>query len=145
METKRSVCLQSQTMVSSNEFFCLRIKYSLDLAVIRMNVYMCQSRPTLQPHGLQSTRLLCPWNSLGKNTEVGCQSLLQGTFQTQGSKLALPHLQADSLPSEPPGKPNQNEGIQDREKFKVVKQLISKMAAIISTPAPPLLHKPFSH
>ena len=38
---KRSVCLQSQTMGSTNEFLCLRIKYNLDLAVIRMNVYMC--------------------------------------------------------------------------------------------------------
>ena len=41
MEMKRSLCLQSQTMVSINEFFCLRIKYNLDLAVIRMNVYTC--------------------------------------------------------------------------------------------------------
>ena len=27
---------------------------------------------SLPPHGLQPTRLLCPWNSLGKNTGVGC-------------------------------------------------------------------------
>ena len=26
---------------------------------------------SLQPHGLQSTRLLCSWDSLGKNTGVG--------------------------------------------------------------------------
>ena len=25
----------------------------------------------LQPHGLQPTRLLCPWNSLGKNPGLG--------------------------------------------------------------------------
>ena len=35
-------------------------------------------------YGLYPARLLCPWNSLGKNTGVGCHSLLQGTFQTQG-------------------------------------------------------------
>ena len=29
-------------------------------------------------------RLLCPWNSLGKNTGVGSHSCLQGTFLTQG-------------------------------------------------------------
>ena len=29
----------------------------------------------LWPHGLKPTRLLCPWNSPGKNTGVGCQSL----------------------------------------------------------------------
>ena len=28
------------------------------------------------PHGLQPTRLLCPWNSPGKNTGVGCHFLL---------------------------------------------------------------------
>ena len=36
-------------------------------------------------------RLLCPWNSPGKNTEVGCHSLLQGIFPTQGLNLGLPH------------------------------------------------------
>ena len=40
---------------------------------------------SLQPHGLQPTRLLCPWDSPGKNTGVGCHFLLQGIFPTQGS------------------------------------------------------------
>ena len=31
---------------------------------------------SLRPHGLQPTRLLCPWNSPGKNTGVGCHFLL---------------------------------------------------------------------
>ena len=31
----------------------------------------------LWPQGLQSTRLLCPWNFPGKNTGVGCHFLLQ--------------------------------------------------------------------
>ena len=31
---------------------------------------------SLQPHELQSTRLLCPWDSPGKNTGVGCYFLL---------------------------------------------------------------------
>ena len=34
---------------------------------------------------------LCPWNSPGKNTRVGCHFLLQGVFLTQGSNLGLPH------------------------------------------------------
>ena len=29
-----------------------------------------------QPHGLQPTRLLCPWDFLGKRTGVGCHRLL---------------------------------------------------------------------
>ena len=36
-------------------------------------------------------RLLCPWNSLGKNTEVGSRSLLQGIFPMQGSDLDFLH------------------------------------------------------
>ena len=31
---------------------------------------------SLRLHGLQAARLLCPWNSTGKNTGVGCHSLL---------------------------------------------------------------------
>ena len=30
------------------------------------------------------SRLLCPWDSPGKNTRVGCHALLQGIFPTQG-------------------------------------------------------------
>ena len=40
---------------------------------------------SLRPQGLESTRLLCPWNSPGKNTGVGSHSLLQGILPTQGS------------------------------------------------------------
>ena len=32
---------------------------------------------SLRPHGLWPTRLLCPWDSPGKNTGVGCHFLLQ--------------------------------------------------------------------
>ena len=32
---------------------------------------------SLRPHGLEPTRLLCPWNSPGKITGVGCHFLLQ--------------------------------------------------------------------
>ena len=36
-------------------------------------------------------QVLCPRNSPGKNTGVGCHSLLQGIFLTQGSNPGLPH------------------------------------------------------
>ena len=64
---------------------------------------------TVQPHELQSTRLICPWNSPGKNTRVGCLSILQGIFLTQGSNPARsPALQADSLQCVSQGSPNLN-------------------------------------
>ena len=37
------------------------------------------------------------WDSPGKNTRVGCHSLLQGIFLTKGSNAGLLHRQADSL------------------------------------------------
>ena len=36
------------------------------------------------------SRLLCAWNFPGKNTEMGCQFLLQGLFPTQGLNPSLP-------------------------------------------------------
>ena len=67
-----------------------------------------QSCLTLRPHGLQPARLLCPGDSPGKKTGVGCHALLLGTFPTQGSNphlLHLLHRQAGSLPRAPPWKP----------------------------------------
>ena len=46
---------------------------------------------SLWPHGLQPARLLCSWNSPGKNTGVGCHFLLQGIFLTQGLNPCLLH------------------------------------------------------
>ena len=34
-----------------------------------------------QPHGLQPTRLLCPWDSPGKSTGVGCHHLLHSNVE----------------------------------------------------------------
>ena len=45
----------------------------------------------MQPHGLQSTRILCPWDSPGKNTGAGCHFHLQGIFLAQGWNLGFPH------------------------------------------------------
>ena len=47
---------------------------------------------SLQPHGLQPTRLLCSWDFPDKNTRVSCHALLQGIFPAQGSNLRLLRL-----------------------------------------------------
>ena len=63
---------------------------------------------SLQTHCLQPARLLCSWGFPGKNTGVGCCTLLQGIFPTQGSNLhllRLLHWQAVSLALVPPEKP----------------------------------------
>ena len=46
---------------------------------------------SLRPQGLKPTRLLCPWDFPGKDTEVGCHFLFQGIFPTQGSNPSLLH------------------------------------------------------
>ena len=45
----------------------------------------------LQPHGLEPTRLLSPWDFSDKNTGVDSLSLLQGIVPTQGLNTHLPH------------------------------------------------------
>ena len=56
---------------------------------------MCDSRSamsdSLQLNELLAARLLCRWNSSGKNTGVDSHSLLQGIFLTQGSNPGLLH------------------------------------------------------
>ena len=47
-----------------------------------------QSCPTL----FQPTRVLCPWNFSGKNSEVSCHFLLQGVFLSQRLNLYLLHF-----------------------------------------------------
>ena len=50
---------------------------------------VAQSCPTLCDP--MDTRLLHPWDFLGKSTGVGCHFLLQGIFPTQGSNPGLLH------------------------------------------------------
>ena len=48
-----------------------------------------QSHLTLQPHGWQPARFLCPWDFPRKNIGVDCHFILQGIFPTQGQNLGL--------------------------------------------------------
>ena len=60
-----------------------------------------------QLHGLQHTKLICPWDFTVENTGVGCHFFIQGIFPTQGSNpclLCLLNWQVDSLPLAPSGK-----------------------------------------
>ena len=65
---------------------------------------VAQSCPSVcDPMDCSPTGSTAHGDSPGRNTGVGCHTLLQGIFPTQGSNLGLPQM--DSLPSEPPGKP----------------------------------------
>ena len=69
--------------------------------LIRESVSCSVMSDSLQPHRLWPTRLLCPWNSSGKNTGVGSYSFLQEDLPDPGMEPRSPALQADSLPSKP--------------------------------------------
>ena len=60
---------------------------------------------SLRLHGLYS-----PWNSLGQNTGVDSQFPSPLDLPNPGIEPRSPSLQADSLPAEPPGKP-ENTGV----------------------------------
>ena len=59
----------------------------------------------LQPHGLQPARLLCPWDFPGKSTGRELPFASPGDHSNPGIRPVSPALKADSLSSEPPGKP----------------------------------------
>ena len=44
---------------------------------------------SVRPHGLHPARLLCPWDSPGRNIGMGYHFLLQRNFPTQGFNLGL--------------------------------------------------------
>ena len=78
--------------------FCPSLSYFMQVCVyiyiyIYIYIYMKRScsivSDSLPPHGLQPTRLLCPWDFPGKSTGVGCHFLLQGIFPTQGLNPGL--------------------------------------------------------
>ena len=67
----------------------MRSKY---LDYLKVKVLVAQLCLILcDPMDCEAQGLLCPWNSPGKNTGVGCHSLLQGIFPSQGSSLGLRH------------------------------------------------------
>ena len=65
----------------------------LPQAVVFFQSESVQSYLTLCDPMNCNPRLLCPWNSPGKNIGVGCHPLLQEIFLTQGSNPGPPTLQ----------------------------------------------------
>ena len=78
-----NVCITMENVcLLWTKFFCGSMWFCVSCSVVS---------DSLRSHGLYPTRLLCPWNSPGKNTGVVCCSLLQGIFPTQGSNPGLLH------------------------------------------------------
>ena len=65
---------------------------------------------SLQHHGLQPARLLCPWGFSRQEYWSGVPCPPPGDLPNPGIERRSPALQTDSLPAEPPGK-SKNTGV----------------------------------
>ena len=81
------------------------IKYTMKWSKSRSVMF-----DSLWPCGLQPTRLLCPWEFSSQEYWRGLPCPSPGYLPNPGIESRSPTLQADSLPSEPPGKPK-NTGV----------------------------------
>ena len=88
---------QINTICNSSLCVCVSVSVCVCVCVCvctRKHAVTLVVADSLQHYGLWPTRLLCPWDSPGKNTSVGCQGLLQGIFPTQGLNTHLLRLPA---------------------------------------------------
>ena len=85
---------------SLQSFFCwqsIHWAFTTDLTLLRhFNLWKWSESinhlvvsDSFWPYGFSPAMSLCPWDSIGKNTGMGCHALLQGICLTQGSN---PHL-----------------------------------------------------
>ena len=100
---------QPETKCSTQALFCDQLNQKKTFKAMLCVCLVAQSCPTLRdPMDCSLPGSSVHRDSPGKNTEVGCHALLQGSFPIQGSNLSLLcllHWQAGSLPLAPPGKP----------------------------------------
>ena len=93
-------CEASLSMEFSRQEYWSRLPFpSPGMGIIhqcKIKVKVSESRSvvsnSLGPHGSYPTRFLYLWNFPGKNTGVGCHSLLQGIFLSQEVNLGLLHF-----------------------------------------------------
>ena len=91
------VCISLKYLLGSgvaslvDVYFFSFVCYCVCVCMSALNHFSCV-QTLCDPYGLQPARFLCPWDSPGKNTGVGCPALLQVIFLTHGSNLHLFHL-----------------------------------------------------
>ena len=88
------------------------LSFSLYVRIFPANLLCCVVgrsvlSDSLQSHGLQPTGLLCLWGFSRREYWSGLPCPPPGNLHNPGIEPMSPALQADSLPAEPPGKPNQ--------------------------------------
>ena len=92
----RSVCLTLKPLLWLSLISISVVSLSPSICFYSTCVFVCGfvhacvlSHVGLWSHGLWSARLLCPWDSQGRNIRMGCYFPLQGIILTQGLNLCL--------------------------------------------------------
>ena len=80
------ICPFSQQIFNT---MCQVLFWVLNITVNKMDSAAAKSLQSCLTLDYNPPWLLCPWDSPGKNTGVGCHALLQGIFLTQGLNLCL--------------------------------------------------------
>ena len=94
-------------LLSNNEnkiFFPIKKRWKTKVSVAAAAAVTSVVSDSVRPHKQQPTRLLCPWDSPGNNTGVGCHFLLQCMKVKSESEAAqlCPTL-SDPMDCSPPG------------------------------------------
>ena len=85
--TNAALLIHNQPSIHLDSFFSVTMMY---LSLVKSESVSCSVlSDSLRPH--EPSRLLCPWNFLGKKNGVGSHSILQGIFPTQALNLGLLH------------------------------------------------------
>ena len=92
---KQTICLSetNRQIRNTNISLCwnLLILFSKERKKVQVLVACVSWSCPMLWDPMEPARLLCPWNSPGRNTGVGCHALLQGIFLTQGLNPGLLH------------------------------------------------------
>ena len=107
--TELKVLLRKQRIIRENKQQGAVYKVQLVKSLLRKQysvvVQLLSCLQLLVTHGLQPNEFLCPWDFPGKNTGVGCHSLLQQIFP--GIEPMSTTLAGGFFNTEPSGKPKE--------------------------------------
>ena len=84
-------------------YICIDVIYNLVVGPRVCAFSFSVMSDSLQPHGLQPTRLLCPWGFSRREYWNGLPLASPGDLSNPGIEPRSSTFQADSLPTEPPG------------------------------------------
>ena len=82
---------QSKCSSTDKQIKKMRFIYTMEYCCCCCCLVASVMSDSVRLYGLQPARLVCPWNSPGKNSGVDCHSLLQRIILNHGSNLGLLH------------------------------------------------------